>query len=168
MAARHRRLPPSMRSPNPELDALLQDELESRYADLPATAPTFLSVSGTLTISLWEDGRRMEAHVPRIPWWTIPEGMTPGSYAAHLVDATEDELRALHAERSEREADGTRIVEVAGHRVRLAPDTSAAAGGQGVARIERQGELRTCSIQEALELGWVGSAGLGSETGGAR
>jgi len=141
--------------PTTHLESLLRAEVQARFADLPAVTAGISSVSGLLSIHLWEDGRRCEVQLPEIPWWRIPEGMVASSYAADLVDRVEDELRALHAERTEREPDGTRVVVQGTLRIRLAPDTTAGEGGQGVCRVTRRGEHFTLSVPEAIEAGWV-------------
>jgi hypothetical protein len=65
-----------------ELISLLRGDLERRFADLLAAEVGITSVSGMLSIYLWEDGRRMEVAVPCVGWWRIPEGMTASSYAS--------------------------------------------------------------------------------------
>jgi len=141
------------------LESLLRAEVQARFADLPAVNAGINSVSGLLSINLWEDGRRCEVWFPEIPWWRIPDGMVPTSYLADLVDRVEDELRALHAARTEREADGTRVVVQGGLQIRLAPDTTAGEGGQGVCRVTKRGEHYTLTVPEAIEAGWVRVAG---------
>jgi hypothetical protein len=97
----------------------------------------------------------MEARAGGIPWGDIPEEITPGSYAAFLIDQVDDELRTTHRV-NERPGCGRYPCQVIGEmRVRLAPDVLIGTGARGMVRVEKRGEMRTLTVEEALARGWV-------------